>query len=201
MHARPHTGFSKGAGTPVSSKFSAPRRARGTPGSSGTHGPWRLAVPGQSGNKTASPPQPSASRARCLSGLLRMIPGGRPVRLPFAGNRHRLTRARNAWRPVTAVRHCNRGLFRDAQPARQDPAAWAAAKGVRPCTPLAATASSPASVTCATPLQVGRDGIRSARSLWPKYDFIPRLLTPQIRAESQRTACFCCACRPIVNAR
>ena len=76
-------------------------RARGTPGSRGTHGPWHLAAPRRPGREPGQCPgqpgaaaksergaanrksaEPSASRARCLIGLLRRTPGGLTFQAP-----------------------------------------------------------------------------------------------------------------------
>ena len=128
-------------------------RARGTPGSRWTHGPWRLAAPRRPGREPGQCPgltgrgsdarrgaadrkstEPSASRARCLIGLLRRTPGGLTFQAPCPFYRvQRLPTAVGTEQHLavgSAVRRCIRRSTGDARLAHRDPAAWAAARGV-----------------------------------------------------------------------
>ena len=148
-------------------KGRAERRGHGDPRTLAPHGTKAVRI-----TKPQVRRKPSASRARCFRPAPHdprwpacsvSLHGKSP---PFDQSPQHLA----AGHRCTAL---HRGLFRDAQPARRDPAACAAAEGVRLGTPPAATASRPASVTCATPLQMGRDDIRSDWPIWLNYDYIP----------------------------
>ena len=80
----------------LSASSSKMPRARGTPRVRWTHGPRHLAISRLIEVRiTASPPVPSASRARCFLGLLRSAPGGLTFQQPFSpfGLSGRLTTA------------------------------------------------------------------------------------------------------------
>ena len=129
-------------------------RARGTPGSRGTHGPWHLAAPRRPGREPGLPALEAlrklpagpgnfteschrksavspASRARCLIGLLRMTPGGltfqAPSPFPIARGPAPTHRLRSRpMRPRNDGANASAVISRGARRARRDHAAWAA---------------------------------------------------------------------------